>query len=144
VQAADSTRPAGFLEPTFGQRIAGRLIDGLITGFAGFAVGQVVEGLTFRLFGMALFIAVEVGFLLGLDGQTLGKRAVGTRVMTIDGAPVGIKESVVRSLVLGLSVLTPISLLVLLPAMKGPLHRGVHDWLAGTVVTSTVDPRAES
>jgi uncharacterized RDD family membrane protein YckC len=133
----------GFLEPTFGQRIAGRLIDTLIIGIAGNAVGALVDGIAFRVLGMVLFIAVEVGFLLGLDGQTLGKRAVGIRVMTIDGAPVGIKESVVRSLVLWLPVLTPISLLVLLPVLKGPLHRGIHDWLAGTIVTALPKERDE-
>jgi hypothetical protein len=49
----------------------------------------------------------------------------------------------VRSLVLGLSVPTPISLLVVLPVLKGPLHRGVHDWLAGTIVTALPRERDE-
>jgi uncharacterized RDD family membrane protein YckC len=133
----------GFLEPTFGQRLTGRLIDGLISGFVGFAVGQVVDGLTFRLFGMVLFVVVEIGFLLAAGGQTLGKRAVGTRVTSMNGDPVEIRQAVVRSLVLGFSVLTPISLLVVLPVLKGPLHRGVHDWLAGTIVTAVPEPETE-
>jgi uncharacterized RDD family membrane protein YckC len=143
VQAADSTLPAGFLEPTFGQRIAGRLIDGLIIGIAGNAVGALIDGVTLRVLGVALFVVYEVGFLLALDGQTLGKRGVGTRVMAIDGAPVRMKGSVARTVVLGLAALSPISLLVVLPVLKGPLHRGIHDWLAGTIVTALPKERGE-
>jgi len=143
VQAADSTLPAWFLEPTFGQRITGRLIDGLLAGFVGFGLAQVVGGLALRMIVAVLVVTFEVVFLVVTGGQTPGKRAVGTRVLNADGASIGVRQALVRSLVLACPLpWPPLSLLVVLPALKPPWHRGAHDWLAGTVVTSL--PKADA
>jgi uncharacterized RDD family membrane protein YckC len=140
VQAADSTLPAGFLEPTFGQRIAGRLIDGLVFLGAFYLVDQVMSMYVWSA-GVVWWFLYEIACLTLLDGQTVGKRLVGTRVQSLSGDPLRVRQIGVRSAVLGLG--SPFWFFLALPVLKGPLHRGVHDWLAGTVVTSTVDPRPE-
>ena len=83
------------------------------------------------------------------DGRTLGKRWVGTRVADMaTGRPPSPGRAVVRWAVLDLApavfffvpglewVGMLLSTVVVLPVLAGPLHRGVHDRLAGTLVTA--------
>ncbi|MFV2101803.1 RDD family protein [Micromonospora sp. LOL_024] len=77
------------------------------------------------------------------QGRTLGKAAVGLRVVSVDGAPVGFRQSVSRALV-GVAVEWPGLVLPLLSWVAGvtvmlsdPRGRRLGDLVAGTMVVHT-------
>lgn len=86
---------------TMGRRFLARLIDGLVIGvpatvvFIGLLVGVVVPEprrwwiLLFVVPGAILVAWVYEGLLIGLRGATVGKRAVGVRVVTRRAAALG-------------------------------------------------------
>jgi uncharacterized RDD family membrane protein YckC len=65
-------------------------------------------------------------------GQTPGMRLMGLRVMTRRGEHPGVARSVVRLVGLGLAIV-PL-FLGFLPVLVDAQRRGLHDFLAGTVV----------
>jgi len=65
------------------------------------------------------------------SGQTLGKAALGIRVQSSSGAPIGVARSVLRTLGYALSAI-PLGAGFLLAL--GPARRALHDRLAATVV----------
>ncbi len=69
--------------------------------------------------------AAEVYLLTALTGVTVGKRLVGIRVIRLDGRPVGLAWSLLRTLLL---------LAVIPPAVFDRDMRGLHDKAANTVV----------
>ncbi|MGI8334120.1 RDD family protein [Actinomadura scrupuli] len=76
------------------------------------------------LLPVAVF-AVEVWLLTGLLGLTAGKRLLGLRVVRLDGRPVGLLWSLVRTLLL----------VLVIPALVWDRdYRGLHDRAADTVV----------
>lgn len=82
------------------------------------------------------FFVLEYGYFAGceilMDGQTLGKRAVGLRVVTRAGARPGAGAILIRNCVRTVDLLVG----VLLMAMD-PLGRRLGDRLAGTLVVRT-------
>jgi uncharacterized RDD family membrane protein YckC len=93
---------------------------------------------------MALWFAYEVPAIAS-TGQTLGKRLVGLRVMTVDGKPVGFPRAIQRWAVPGLPMILPWPLGHLVQAVDAawclrdrPLRQCLHDKAAGTVVVATV------
>ena len=73
---------------------------------------------------IAIF-GVEVWLLTALTGFTVGKRLLGLRVIRLDGKPVGLIWSFVRTLLL----------LVVVPAVIFDADlRGLHDKAANTIV----------
>lgn len=84
---------------TLGERFLGGLIDGLIMLPIAFAVGFVMSmalvvvgfnpgGFVARIFGALLGIAIFLGingYFLAKSGQTIGKIAMGTRIVSDDG-----------------------------------------------------------
>lgn len=69
--------------------------------------------------------AVEVWVLTALTGFTVGKRIFGVRVARLDGKPVGLIRSAIRTVLL---------LAVVPPLVFDRDLRGLHDKAAGTVV----------
>ena len=69
--------------------------------------------------------AVETYLLTALTGFTIGKRLLGVRVVRLDGKPVGLLRSLIRT-ILFLAVVPPL-------VFDGDL-RGLHDKAAHTVV----------
>jgi uncharacterized RDD family membrane protein YckC len=87
---------------------------------------------------VGIFVAVVVavlnlGILAGLTGFTIGKWATGLRIQRGDGADIGIGRAFVRHF-----VGYPVSFLTLglgfLAAAFTPTGRGLHDFIAGTIV----------
>jgi uncharacterized RDD family membrane protein YckC len=81
---------------TFGQRFGASLIDGFLIWIV-----AVVLGLVFRPLGGYIGIAIAIayfGYLEGSpSGQTIGKRAVGIRVIDFDtGGPIGTGRALLR------------------------------------------------
>ena len=140
--------PPGFAEPTFGQRILARLIDALVFLPVALLLNVLVEGRARAAAGLALVAMYEI-LLVSRRGQTIGKMVMGTRI--VDRASGSVPDPghvALRVLVLvAASLITLVipafenvdrvySLAVLLPILRPPLHRGLHDFAAGTVVTS--------
>jgi uncharacterized RDD family membrane protein YckC len=101
-----------------GRRIGALVIDWLLC--------TVIALAAFRsqYWTIAVF-AVEVYVLTALGGFTVGKRLVGVRVARLDGRPVGLAWSAVRTLLL---------LAVVPPLVFDRDLRGLHDKAAGTIV----------
>ncbi|MBO0776169.1 MAG: RDD family protein, partial [Actinobacteria bacterium] len=72
-----------------------------------------------------LIFAVMVWLLTALTGLTVGKRILGMRVVRLDGRPVGLGWSLVRTVLL---------LAVVPPLFTDRDQRGLHDRAANTVV----------
>jgi uncharacterized RDD family membrane protein YckC len=143
----DRNEAETFVAPTFGQRLGGRLLDGVlfVPVFALLAV--VAHGTAFWIVGCVIIAAYEITAVL-VAGQTFGKRIVGTRVVSVAPEPLRPWQPVVRVLTywipvfvlltLGLRFLAEVwILIVVLPILRQPLHRGLHDMTARTIVIPT-------
>ena len=134
---------------SIGQRIGGALVDGLLTSMV--IVLPMLLGLIdlddFEgtlpapvLIGLFLFGAVYTIVPTAVLGQTLGKIAVGTRVVVeADGTLPGWRRSAVRWALPGLAGRLPVvglgvSLAISASLAWDPRRRGFHDRLAGTIV----------
>lgn len=148
-EAAQTGALPGYREPTFGQRLVARLIDAVVALplFAGAAA--LADGRVRVAIGLVAVALYEV-FLVARGGQTLGKMAMSTRVVDrATGSPPGAGQAAARWLVLVAGSLVALALpsfepvavgyalIVVLPVLRPPLHRGLHDLAAGTIVTST-------
>ena len=134
---------------SIGQRIGGALIDGLLTSMV--IVVPMLLGLIdideFEgtlpapvLLGLFLFGAIYTVVPTAVWGQTLGKIAVGTRVVVeADGALPGWRRSLVRWALPGFAGRLPViglgvSLAIMASLVWDPRRRGLHDRMAGTIV----------
>ncbi|MEA2371208.1 MAG: hypothetical protein QOH12_1602 [Solirubrobacteraceae bacterium] len=80
----------------FWQRFGASFLDGIILGVVNIALTVALKGL-----GYALAVLVGVAYIVyfegGPTGQTLGKRALGIRVISFDtGGPIGYGRAFVR------------------------------------------------
>lgn len=134
---------------TVGQRVVGALVDGLLTSMVvviplilGFVELDDFDGTLPApiLIGLFLFGAIYTIVPTAVWGQTLGKIAVGTRVVTeADGALPGWRRSAVRWALPGLAGRLPViglfvSLAITVSLLLDPRRRGLHDRAAGTIV----------
>lgn len=143
----------GFIAPTFGQRLGGRLVDALVLLPIAFGFAA-VAGTAGRVITVAIACAYEVAFV-ATTGRSLGKMAVGTRVVQAEtGATVPVRDAIMRYAVLfgpgvvlsflGLGVAGLVwTLVIIVMVLRPPLHRGPHDLAARTIVVPTrvVTPR---
>lgn len=110
------------------------LISRLLGGGAR-SVGSSSE--TLAIFIVLVVAVFNLGVLAGLTGMTIGKWATGLRICRVDGRDIGMGRAFLRHF-----VGYPISLLLLglgfLMAVFTSSHRGLHDWIAGTVVVRDV------
>lgn len=135
-----------------GQRIGGALIDGLLTSMVvvvPLLLGLItISDLQNRIpagwaLALLVFGAVYTVGPTALWGQTLGKVAVGTRVVAEnDGSLPGWRRSAIRWAIPGLLGRLPligilISLAVTASLVVDPRRRGLHDKAAGTIVIRT-------
>lgn len=132
-----------------GQRVGGALIDGLLTSMVvvvplilGFVELEDFDGSLPApiVLGLFLFGAIYTVVPTAVWGQTLGKIAVGTRVVADpDGSLPGWRRSALRWALPGLAGRLPViglavSLAIVVSLLIDPRRRGLHDRLAGTVV----------
>lgn len=142
--------PPDYEEPVFGQRLLGRLADAVLMLPVVAVVGFLVEGRGGAALALAAVTAYEVG-MVSATGRTVGKVLLGTRIVDArTGAPPIPLQAVLRWSVLAggafVALLVPAldgiqavwALLVVLPVLRGPLHQGVHDRVARTVVVADV------
>ncbi|MDW3175833.1 MAG: RDD family protein [Acidimicrobiia bacterium] len=73
-------------------------------------------------------------------GRTIGKAAVGLRVVTLEAGPIGFREAIIRSLFQLIDILVSIGAVALLSGMLTQRSQRVGDIAAGTFVIR--DPRS--
>jgi uncharacterized RDD family membrane protein YckC len=114
------------------------MVVGLLAGFG------LLDGALWSALGIALSMAVLVGYPTGMlaltRGRTVGKLAVGLRVVRDDGGPIGFRHALTRSLV-GAAVEFPALLLPLagwvvsiVSMTANPRSKRIGDHAAGTFV----------
>jgi uncharacterized RDD family membrane protein YckC len=108
-----------------GRRLGALLIDWLLCD--ALALGALHTRAAAQL-GTLILFAAEVWLLTGLTGFSIGKRVLGIRVARIDGKPVGLVMSALRTILL----------LLVVPALVLDKDlRGLHDKASRTIVIRT-------
>ena len=112
------------------------LVFGIATqtfGVAGFVPGWV--GLALLLL---LVFAVQFGYPIGFEslnrGRTPGKAAMGLRVVTVEGAPVGLRHATLRAVVGLFELLPTLGVPAMASSVIGARGQRLGDLAAGTVV----------
>jgi uncharacterized RDD family membrane protein YckC len=130
-----------------GQRLIALIIDGIILGIIGFIVNLLPGMTTTQVIGeQTITTSTGLGsiitFIIGIayyailfnmwNGQTVGKKLLGIRVVKVDGSPVTAVTAIIRYI--GYAINTFILMLGWILAIFDSKHQGVHDKLAGTIV----------
>ncbi len=149
-EVAQPAVPAGLTLAPISRRVAGLIIDQLIVAFPvaivalalGYTPTNTITSRSLLFFNIALTAVLFVyqTLMIGRLGRTVGKIALGTRVVRLtDGRRPDWSQSAMRSLVpLALEAIPRIGvflwLMVYSVAMWNPLRQGLHDRAAGTLV----------
>ena len=92
-------------------------------------------GMGVWLVGVFLIVwAYPIAFELFFNGQTLGKRVMGLRVVCDNGAPIGWMPSLVRNLLRAVDMLPALYGVGLMSSLIDPSARRLGDIAAGTIV----------
>lgn len=116
--------------------LAGLLLVGLaeaILGVTGFVPGWAGLALLL-LFAFLLQFGYPIGFEVLMRGRTPGKAAMGLRVVTIEGLPVGIRHATVRAVIGLLELLGTFGILAVISSLVSSRGQRLGDLAAGTVV----------
>ncbi len=149
-EVAQPAVPAGLTLAPFGRRAISLILDEIIVAVPavlvviaiGFTPSDNITSLSLVIFNVALISTALVyeTVMIAMLGQTVGKMALGTRVVRLlDGNRPYWSESLIRSLVpLSLGAIPRIGLfltvMVYAMALWNPLRQGLHDKAAGTLV----------
>jgi uncharacterized RDD family membrane protein YckC/predicted nucleic acid-binding Zn ribbon protein len=112
-------------------RLLAAIIDGIIIGVVQAPVGLLLDFWPAQAINVIIGFAYTVGFWL-TQGATPGKMALGMKVTMVNGEPITGGAAVARYFGYLLDVLT-LGIGYLMIAWT-PQKRGLHDYLAGTVV----------
>jgi uncharacterized RDD family membrane protein YckC len=87
---------------------------------------------------LVLAFAWQFGYAIAFEtlwhGRTLGKAAMGLRVVTVEGAPVGVRHAAIRAATATFELLATSGLLASLTSFLSPRGQRLGDLAAGTVV----------
>jgi uncharacterized RDD family membrane protein YckC len=149
-EVAQPAVPAGLILAPIGRRIGGLILDQILVALPvvlvvvalGFTPDDTVTSRSLLIFNIALTSTAFVyeTLMIALLGRTVGKIALGTRVVRlVDGHRPGWSEAVMRALVpLSLGAIPRVGVflgvLVYSLALWNPLRQGLHDKAAGTLV----------
>lgn len=88
--------------------------------------------------GLVLAFAWQFGYPIALEtlwrGRTLGKAVMGLRVVTVEGAPVGVRHATIRAATAVFELLATTGLLASISSFASPRGQRLGDLAAGTVV----------
>jgi uncharacterized RDD family membrane protein YckC len=130
-----------------GHRGLGRFVDlvvlaAVIGVLAG--LGELIGGTFGLIFQLITSFAAIFGYPVVAEtffrGRTIGKAAVGLRVVTLEAGPIGFREAIIRSLFQLIDFIFTLGAAALLCAMATPRSQRVGDLAAGTFVIR--DPRS--
>jgi uncharacterized RDD family membrane protein YckC len=120
----------------FWMRLVASIVDFVILTVIGVFIGLIIEGIGARfLIGLLVGIVYDVGFWVANDGATPGKMAMGIKVRMANGEPIDVGPALLRYV--GYYVSAFILLIGYIMIAFTPQKRGLHDYIAGTVVIKT-------
>jgi len=135
------------------------IILGQVPGVSGI-VNSVSDARTvsFAAWQQWMYIGIITAYFVGFwtwRGQTPGKMVTGLKIVKTDGSPIGIRRAVLRFIVFFLYLMLwaslSVSIGVLFAIIIGALiitafnkkRKGIHDFIAGTVVINSRAPKPE-
>jgi uncharacterized RDD family membrane protein YckC len=145
--------PLRFEVASLGARFGAQTVDLLVTGL--FALGLVlflaatdaVAPATVELIGSLLFLFIRAPYYiageLALNGQTLGKRALGLRVVSADGRSLRPYAIAVRNIMKELEVFVPGTAFFMAPLLSPPEYLLVLAWIAILLAVPLVNRRRQ-
>jgi uncharacterized RDD family membrane protein YckC len=140
LDSPSSVRAAAGPRAGFWRRVVAALLDGVLVSAFILAVNAVSASIAVLALTSLLGLAYVVVLEGGASGQTLGRRAVGIRVVDADGGgPIGIPRALLRWAAEWLSAL--ILLLGYLWMLWDSEKQTWHDKLASTLVVPANGPR---
>lgn len=117
----------------FWLRFAALLVDGVVLTVVNIIIDIAIDAfVTSLLIQMATAALYSIGFWVAADGQTPGKMLVGVRVTMVNGESLELGPAVLRYL--GYFASTLLLGIGYLMVAFTPQKRGLHDYIAGTVV----------
>ncbi len=115
-------------------RFASGIIDFIILFVVGIVLALALGGTSGTVLQLAVGLVYTIGFWIG-QGATPGKMAVGIKITTVDGDPIDIGRALLRYIGYFVSTIT-LGIGYLMIAFTRE-KRGLHDYIAGTVVIKT-------
>ena len=110
----------------------------LAVTFVASGVGASVDGALGAALGLTFFVAVVVGYPVAMEtatrGRTLGKMALGLRVVREDGGPVRFRQAFVRGLLSVVEIWISLGSIAFIASLASSQGKRLGDHLAGTVV----------
>ena len=119
----------------FGTRFVAFIIDAILLGVVNQIVASIFGGGDpTRVSGLTTLIGIAyiVGLWTYWGGQTIGKKAMGIKVVKADGTPFGLVPAIIRYV--GYIVSAVVILLGFIWILFDPDKQGWHDKIAGTYV----------
>jgi len=110
------------------------LASSLVVAGAGLGVPDWVGVTLVLLLIFAVFWGYPVVMETAWRGRTLGKAAMGLRVVTVEGAPIGFRHAAVRAALTIVDFYATSGVAALLSALLTPRHQRLGDLVAGTLV----------
>ena len=135
-----------------GSRFTAAIIDtaiqvGIIVAiFAGAALtgGNAVVVAIATIAAFVTFFAYDIAFEVRASGRTIGKRAVGLRVVKVDGRPVDFRASAVRNLLRIVDSIPGVYLVAIICVFVTKRNQRLGDLAAGTLVVREKRGEAKS
>jgi len=115
----------------FWMRLLANIIDSFVLLIPSIVLAVAAPGTVGTVLGFALGLVYTVGFWTA-QGATPGKMALGIKITTVGGEPIGFGRALLRYI--GYCVSTITLLIGYLIVAWTPQKRGLHDYIAGTVV----------
>ncbi len=115
-------------------RFASYIIDAIILFVVGIVLAIAVGGTSGAVLQFAVGVVYTIGFWIA-QGATPGKMAVGIRITTVDGGDIDFGRALLRYV--GYIASAIILLIGFLMIGFTREKRGLHDYIAGTVVIKT-------
>lgn len=110
----------------------------LAVSFVVSGVGASVDGALGAALGLTFLVAVVVGYPVAMEtstrGRSLGKMALGLRVVREDGGPVRFRQAFVRGLLSVVEIWISLGSIALIASLASSQGKRLGDYLAGTVV----------
>ena len=116
-------------------QFGGLLVISLIGAFTG--LSDSLDGAAAVALGLTLYVGIFVGYPVLFEslsrGRSLGKMAMGLRVVREDGGPIQFRHALVRGL-LAIFEVYPFGVIAVITSLLSAKGKRVGDYLAGTVV----------
>lgn len=117
----------------FWMRLLAYIIDAIVLGIVGSILSAILDPSVAYVAGLVVWVAYLIGTSSAFNGATLGKKILGMRVVTVDGAVPDVKTLVLRYL-LGYLVSAFILYIGFIMIGFDANKQGLHDKIARTYV----------